>query len=187
MKNYNYSNTIAQGCLIAFLLIVLAQCAFGQKTGFQWNNAKLFQAQPKEKFLNWSSWTETWDGKQISMWAAYAISGIAHGSREAYHAEPTVFESRFGAGQTSFWGSKAWVRNYIDNNPENPHKKELIGNFGRDFWHTANIVDFVPTVTVSVIIGARKIPIKYRVANALAGVAVRTVFSFITYNSLRYN
>lgn len=185
MKNYNYSNTIAQGCFIAFLLIVLAQCAFGQK--LRWNNSNAFENQLKAKFMDWSGWSNTWDGKQITLWAAYAISGIAHGSREAYHAEPTVFESRFGAGQTSFWGSKAWVRNYIDNNPENPHKKELIGNFGRDFWHTANIVDFVPTVTVSVIIGARKIPVKYRVANVIAGVAVRTVFSFITYNSLRYN
>lgn len=183
MKNKNYSNTIAQACLIAAMLIAVMQCAFGQTA---WNSARFFETQPKERFLNWSSLPKAWDGKQITLWAAYAISGIAHGSREAYHAQPTVFETKFGAGQTSFWGSKAWVRNYVGNDPEKPHRSEYLGNFGRCFWHTANVFDFAPAITATMVIGARKTPLKYRVANVLIGVGVRTLFSMVTYEALRY-
>lgn len=206
MKNKSYSEITVQACLVAFMLIVGLQCAFGQVTRYQtrltetppplhdegkfrWNNAGYFKsaaytAKPN-RLLDFSELPETWDGLQITTWVAFALSGIAHGAREAYHAEPTVFENRFGASDRSFWGSEAWVRNYEGNDPANPHKHEFFGNVGRDFWHTANMADFVPAVSCSFVIGARKQPIKYRVINLLIGIGARTLFSTVTYASMR--
>lgn len=215
MRNKSYSEIVAQGCLIMLMVMGLAQCAFGQElnamygvnslylsancdsvilgprnnNALRWNNSGYFKSSEyvmkRKRALDFSDMPETWDGVTVATWVAYAISGIAHGAGEAYHADPTVFEKRFGASDRSFWGSEAWVRNYEGNDPANPHKHEFFGNVGRDFWHTANIADFVPAVSCSFIIGARKQPMKYRVINLLIGVGARTLFSTVTYASLR--
>ena len=160
-----------------------------QSKPFRWNNAGYFKsaeytAKPK-RALDFSDLPETWDGVTVATWVAYAISGISHGAGEAYHAEPYVFEKRFGASYQSFWGSQSWVRNYEGNDPSRPHKHELFGNVGRDVWHTANFVDYAPAVTATFLIGARRQPVKYRIINTLIGMGIRIVFATVTYETLR--
>lgn len=176
-----FANTIAQGCLIAAFVIIALQCAFGQ-----WNNAAFFDGKPKAKALDWSDWCETWDYKQMTVWASFAVSGICAGAREAYHADPYVFERRFGAGETSFWGSDAWKRNYFEHNPEKPHKHQFFGNVGRDVWHTTHFVDTWCLAGGTFVIGGRKHPLKYRIANLALGMGVRWLFQNVTYESLRF-
>lgn len=150
-----------------------------------WNSATYFKDRPKPKALDWSTYANTWDGVQITTWGAFALGGIMRGCREAYHAQPDVFERRFGAGKTSWWGSEQWKRNYRDNDPEQPHKSEILGNFGRDMWHTFGGSDKMILISGSFIIGARKQPVKYRVANAVLAWAVHAAFSSVTYQTLR--
>lgn len=177
--------------LIAFLLICAGQSAFGQNPDKKadkklgWNESAFFKDAPKEKFLNWQSYTKTLDGKQYATWYAFAVSGIATGMREAYHADRYVFQIRWGVGAESFWGADAWKRNYHGNNPSNQHKSQVFGNVGRDIWHTAHFVDTFVLVGGSFTIGARKQPIKYRVANLAAGMALRWLAQNITYETLR--
>ena len=209
MKNKSYSEAITQACLIMLMVMGLAQCAFGQglesichpvncdsvilgprnNNALRWNNAGYFKSSEyvmkRKRALDFSDMPETWDGLQIATWAAFAISGIAHGAREAYHAEPTVFETRFGASDRSFWGSEAWVRNYEGGDPTKPHKHEFFGNVGRDVWHTANIVDFAPAISATFVIGARRQPMKYKILNGIIGAGARMLFSTITYATLR--
>lgn len=56
------------------------------------------------------------DWHQYAAWTAIGASGALHGAREAYHAQPNVFE-RYGASKAGFWGSEAWKRNYYHNDP----------------------------------------------------------------------
>lgn len=156
---------------------------------WRWNNARYFKGtdylSKKNKALDWSGWMETWDGKQITLFCTYALSGVWHGMGEAYHADPFVFEKRWSVGSKSFWGSDAWERNYVGNNPDNAHRSELLGNVGRDIWHTANFSDYTPAFVATFSISIRKHPIKYRVANALFGCAIRSLFANVTYATLR--
>lgn len=151
----------------------------------KWNNAASFKDQPKPKFFNWKTYPKTLDGKQLSTWGVFVASGMMHGAREAYHAQPTVFETRFDVGSESFWGSEAWKRNYVDNDPDKAHKHEYFGNVGRDVWHTFGFASNALLFSGTFIIGARKQPIKYRVANALLGWGARSLAASLTYNALR--
>lgn len=70
------------------------------------------------------------------------IDGVSRGFMEAYHADNYVFEKKWNVEAYSFWGNKAWERNYVNNRYQNldgsinNHKPEYLGNFGRDIWHT---------------------------------------------------
>lgn len=150
-----------------------------------WDNSKAFKNAPKLKPLDWSSYAQTWDGKLYATWFAYAGAGVAHGMREAYHADPYVFENRWGVGSESFFGADAWKRNYYGNNPENAHKSELIGNVGRDVWHTAGATSKVVMFSATFGIAVRKHPIKYKILNALIGYGIQSAFASMTYSSLR--
>jgi hypothetical protein len=157
---------------------------------FAWNNAPYFRSpdylnSPDKRFFDWSNYVTTWDGKQAAVWGLFALSGVAHGIREAYHADPYIFERRNGVAPTSFWGSDAWKRNYIDNDPDKPHKHEMYGNVGRDVWHTFNQVDLIPLGTACITMGARRHPVKYKVANTIVGIGLRVLFANITYATLR--
>ena len=114
-----------------------------------------------------------------------AISGVLHGAREAYHADPYVFERGFGVAPSSFWGSDAWKRNYFQNNPTNGHKTEIFGNVGRDFWHTSNFLEKGLTFSASFWIGCRKKTTTQKIMNMLVAVAVRSVASTATYQIVR--
>lgn len=206
MTNKKYSHYAAQFCLIAFLIIAGLQCAFGQieryplgleemaETGpanhnegkLRWNNNDYFKTHAEKRTaLNWSDYNESWDGKQFTIWGIFAISGIAHGMREAYHSDPYVFETTWNADPDGFWGSDAWKRNYLNNDPSLPHKSELFANFGRDVWHTMDEVDVFGLSLSSLGTGMRKQPWKYRAANFIIGMGIRTLFARVTYETLR--
>lgn len=205
MKKESFSENIAHGCLVLALVICAAQCAFSQITRYpaglsevpetkanydegkwRWNNHQYFKSNPaKRKALNWEDYNETFDGKQCAIWGIFALSGVAHGMREAYHADPYVFETTWNADKDGFWGSDAWKRNYHGNDPTQGHKHEYLANFGRDIWHTADEFDVFGLSLASIGTGFRKQPFKYRAANWLIGMGVRTLFARITYDTLR--
>jgi len=189
-----FSEAVCAACIILFFAVVFAECATAQtvtmhpqKQGriIKWNNASFFKDKPKERFFDWRQYPETWDAKQFSLWGLSALSGAMWGAREAYHANPYIFEEIYGVHSESFWGSDAWKRNYVGNDPEQPHKHEYLGNVGRDVWHTFGFSSNVLLFSGTFAIGARKQPIKYRVFNAGVSLAIRTAASFAFYNSLR--
>lgn len=65
------------------------------------------------------------------------ICGLIWGIREYYHKDPRVFEKALGVDEESFFGSKAWKRQYVNNDPNNKHKPEIFNSF-RDFWHASS-------------------------------------------------
>ena len=194
MKNKVFSYKVVFGCIIAFALVLIGQCAFAQTVTIRrqdrgkimrWNNAAYFKDTPKRGPFNWRDYPETWDGKQFVTWTLFAASGVMWGAREAYHADPYLFERVYGAGNESFWGSDAWKRNYLDNNPDNPHKSEWAGNVGRDMWHTFGFSSNAVLFSGTFAIGVRRQPVKYRALNLLLGIGTRSLFASLTYNSLR--
>lgn len=113
------------------------------------------------------------------------MAGIMQGCREAYHADPAVFERKFGAAPLSWWGSEQWKRNYQDNDPEKPHKTEIFGNVGRDMWHTFNAGRATLAIGATFVIGVQKKPVKQRVIEVLIGAGLQALTGNITYNILR--
>jgi len=76
-----------------------------------------------------------------------AIAGVAKGGLEAQYADLGVFQNKFKSiGPYDFGGTNEWERNYVGNRylredgTINPHKSEILGNFGRDYRHTATDV-----------------------------------------------
>ena len=172
MKKYDISGFGIVALIIVLLAIVVNHCDAQtvehreyKPQKLKWNNHAFFAGRPKAKFLNWQDLPDTWDGEQWATWGAFALSGAMWGMREAYHADPYVFEKRWRVGETSFFGSDAWLRNYKNNDDSQPHKSEMLGNFGRDIHHTFGIGSKVLLVGGTFTIGARAQPIKYRVAN----------------------
>lgn len=159
--------------------------------GSPWNGSAFFNSdeyknRTDRSFWNWKDYHRTWDGKQLVIWSLYALSGVAHGAREAYHADPEVFEKLYGVHQNHFFGSEAWIRNYHDNQVAKGHKSEAFGNIGRDFWHTADEFDIWPMGAATLSIGMRKHPRKFKLVNMVLGMGARTLFAMVTYNTLRH-
>ena len=126
MNNRKLAAIVSQVAMILIVIICALTCAFTQTIGsplgaynvkiadnekqqtppsnepdFAWNNSKYFRSYdyikaPDKRFFDWKSYTVTWDGKQAAIWGLYALSGVAHGIREAYHADPYLFERRDG-------------------------------------------------------------------------------------------
>lgn len=130
----------------------------------------------------------TW-GK-VATWAGFGVSGSVWGAREAYHADLKVFEKKWGVSPYSFFGSKAWERQYKTNRyytPDgqvNPHKPEFFNTI-RDFWHSSGVLSRSGTVCVTFIIGGSKQPLKHRLLDMAIGSAVGVVSASVTYGALR--
>jgi hypothetical protein len=200
MDKHDIYDRVTMVCAIGIILLCFSTCVKCQNVtttpepydNMRWNGAGYFKTKayldaPDSLHLDWSNYIRTWDGKQFVVWGLFAATGVVHGMQQAYHADPYVFERKWGASEYGWWGSESWVRNYHGNDPDKPHKTELFGNFGRDVWHTT---DRVHTVSLSLAISGtatRKHPIKYRIANAIIGMAVRSLFSNITYETLRHS
>lgn len=133
----------------------------------------------------------TW--KKVAVWSISAVGGSLLGGREAFHADPTVFERNFGAKPLSFLGSRQWELNYHGNSYlnssgfRNPHKTEIIGNFGRDYWHTSRYLYTAAYVGGAFIIGNSKVSTKHKLLDLLIQSAVFSVSSTVTYRILRYS
>lgn len=131
----------------------------------------------------------TW--AKFGLWAANAGAGAIMGGREAYHADPTVFERKFGAKPLGFFGSRQWERNYHGNSYlnsggfKNPHKTEIFGNFGRDYWHTSRYVYTATYVGTAFTMGCSKQPLKHKVLDLLIQSCVFSLSASLSYQILR--
>ena len=189
-----YSTQVTAFCIVALFVMGLAHCATAQtvtrKRGtdgdLKWNNHKFFEAQPKLKFTNWKTYPDSWDGKQFVIWSMFALSGTADGMLQAYHANPLCFQQSWrGVKEISFFGKRQDLLGYNNNDPAQGRKTEILGNVGRDFWHTWSWGFQVSLGVGSFAHGARHQPIKYRVANFALGMAVHSLFANFAYHSLR--
>lgn len=188
-------------CIILFLLSCLpinAQACFGvddTPTDKDFQTVKPLTAQekqfirlyPSEHPLRWYDFsTYRFRGhKKQWVWGAYAVAGILHGGREAYHAEPTVFEKRFNAAPLSFFGSEQWKRQYFDRDPENQAHKPEIWNSVRDYWHFSHTASSTLWVSGAFVLGQSKQPLKYRLLDAAIAGIITSAFASTTYQLLR--
>lgn len=125
---------------------------------------------------------QTW--KTGASWTGYAAAGVMWGAREAYHADPQIFEKKWNVRPESFFGSEAWVRNYEGNNPEGKHKTNLFNTF-RDIHHAAGFASRGFTVSATVVLCTSKRPVRHKILDVLIGLGIQSAASFLTYNSLR--
>lgn len=127
---------------------------------------------------------------KVATWVGFGIAGATWGAREAYHADPTVFEEKWGVDEYSFFGSKAWERQYTGNRYYNaagginPHKTEW-GNTFRDFWHFSGASSRVLWLGGTFTIGAGKQPLKHKLLDLGIGLVCSSVSGFATYQYLR--
>lgn len=143
----------------------------------------LYKSETPLKWHDFKTYRFKGQGKR-AVWIGYVAAGILHGGREAYQADRTIFEKRLGVSPRSFFGSEQWVRQYRDNDPEQPHKSNLFNGF-RDYWHFSGATTKYILVAGAFTIGHSKQPIKYRVLDALIGFAAFSLTANLTYNALR--
>lgn len=144
---------------------------------------KALRLYSKLQWYDFSTYRFKGEGKR-AVWISYAIAGILHGGREAYHAEPTVFEKRFNAAPLSFFGSEQWKRQYYNRDPEGIHKPN-IWNPARDYYHFAGAATKGIWIGGAFALGASKQPVKYRVLDVLIGGVITSATASLTYNLLR--
>jgi hypothetical protein len=144
---------------------------------------RLYSSEAPLKWYDFKTYRFKGQGKR-AVWISYAIAGILHGGREAYHAEPTVLEKRFNAGPLSFFGSEQWKRNYFNRDPENGHKPNLF-NPVRDYWHFAGAATKTIWIGGAFTIGMGKQPMKYKLLDLLIGTLITSGSASLTYNLLR--
>lgn len=187
MKSKQFSTVVSASCLIAFMFMCAVVKCTGQNSVIQTSRITELKADPAQsKVQTWKQeYKSSLTRRTYLTWGMFATAGIMWGAREAYHAEPTVFERRFNAGKTSWWGSEQWKRNYWGNNPDNGHKPEYFGNVGRDMWHTFGAGSKLLIMGGTVTIGTGKAPRWTKIVNGLAGVTIQSIAASITYNALR--
>jgi len=194
-------NMKAAICILLFLILCLslnAQACFGiddtpndkdylavQPLTTQEKQAlRLYQSERPLKWYDFSTYQFKGHKKQW-VWGAYAVAGILHGGREAYHAEPTVFERRFNAAPLSFFGSEQWKRQYYKRDPETQaHKQNALNGF-RDYWHFSGASTKYILIGGAFTIGMSKQPTKYKIIDTLIAFAGFSVSASLTYTLLR--
>ncbi|MBJ7435268.1 MAG: hypothetical protein JHC54_05750 [Acinetobacter sp.] len=128
---------------------------------------------------------------KLAVWTMMGAGGVAWGAREAMYADAKVFERHFGAKPYGFWGSEQWQTKYAGgryqaaDGTRNRMKTQVIGNFGRDYWHTSKYVVFAWGVTGTFVIGNSKQPMKHKLLDLLIGSAIFSGTSTFSYQMLR--
>lgn len=145
---------------------------------------RLYPSAPMLAWYDFSTYRLKGEGKR-AVWIGYAVAGILHGGREAYHAENTVFEKRLNAAPLSFWGSEQWKRQYFDRDPENQAHKPEIWNSLRDYWHFSHTASSAIWVSGAFVMGVSKQPLKYRLLDAAIAGIITSTFASTTYELLR--
>lgn len=114
------------------------------------------------------------------------LGGFVHGMREAYHAEPKVFELRFGAKPDGFFGSESWKRKYHDYDGGNAVERSVLFTPVSDFWHVSAWVEkgYYLTGTAVVVLGERRRWTHY-VADVAISFVAASLGSAISYRALR--
>lgn len=110
--------------------------------------------------------------------------------REAYHADPYIFEKKWRVDEYSFWGSKQWERKYVGNRyltdgVPNKMKSQMFGNFGRDFWHSSGYTSGLFVIGGTFTIGNSKQKTGHKLIDMGIGSLMFLGFSKLTYNLLR--
>ena len=188
----NDTNPFAQ--LIAVLLFLLACLSLNaQHAGcFGIDDTPTLTKEDKQalrlysplKWYDFSTYKFKGNGKR-AVWISYAAAGILHGSREAYHAEPTVFERRFNSAPLSFFGSEQWKRQYFNRDPETQaHKPNALNGF-RDYWHFSGASTKYILIGGAFTIGASEQPTKYKIIDTLIAFAGFSATASLTYTLLR--
>ena len=135
------------------------------------------------KWYDFSTYKFKGGGKR-AVWIGYAVAGILHGGREAYHAEPTVLQNVFGGPDDSWIGPMQWKRQYYKRDPELPHKPN-IWNPIRDYYHFSGAATKAIWIGGAFTIGMSKQPMKYRLIDLLIGAVITSGSASLTYNILR--
>ena len=124
------------------------------------------------------------DGKR-AVWISYALAGILHGGREAYHAEPTVLQDIFGGPDDSWIGPMQWKRQYYNRDPETQaHKPNALNGF-RDYWHFSGASTKYILIGGAFTIGMSKQPTKYKIVDTLIAFAGFSATASLAYTLLR--
>jgi len=145
---------------------------------------RLYPSAPILPWYDFSTYRAKGGGKRAA-WIMYAAAGILHGSREAYHAEPAVFERRFNAAPLSFFGSEQWKRQYYNRDPETrAHKPNAFNGF-RDYWHFSGASTKYILIGGAFTIGMSKQPTKYKIIDTLIAFAGFSATASLTYTLLR--
>lgn len=137
----------------------------------------------KLQWYDFSTYRFKGEGKR-AVWISYALAGILHGGREAYHAEPTVLQNVFGGPDDSWIGPMQWVNQYYNKNPELPHKPN-IWNPLRDYYHFSGAATKTVWVGGAFTIGMSKQPTKYKLLDLIIGALITSGTANLTYNLLR--
>lgn len=180
-------------CILSFLLVCLSLNAqtftgcwgINEIPALSDSDRVVLRLYPSEKLKWYDFSTYKFKGnKKQWVWGGYLIAGVLHGGREAYHAEPTVFEKRLNAKPLSFFGSEQWKRNYFDRDPDNGHKPNLF-NPVRDYYHFAGAATKTVWIGGAFTIGMSKQPMKYKLLDLLIGTLITSGSASLTYNILR--
>lgn len=97
-----------QALLLAILIILAtnggAQTVYNTPTGYQPKDREIDLNTPAQKWYDFKTY-KPFATKKIICYSIALVSGVAHGIGEAYHAEPTIFETRWDASPRSGVGS----------------------------------------------------------------------------------
>ena len=138
----------------------------------------------KMKWHDFKTYRFKGQGKR-AVWIGYVAAGILHGGREAYHAQPNVFEKRLNAAPSSFFGSEQWKRQYFNRDPEiQAHKPNAFNGF-RDYWHFSGASTKYILIGGAFTIGASEQPTKYKIIDMLIAFAGFSATASLTYTLLR--
>lgn len=137
----------------------------------------------KQKWYDFSTYKFRGEGKR-AVWIVFAVAGILHGGREAYHAEPTVLQNVFGGPDDSWIGPMQWKRQYYKRDQELPHKPN-IWNSARDYYHFSGFTAKTVWIGGAFTIGVSKQPLKYKLLDLLIGTLITSGTASLTYNILR--
>lgn len=123
---------------------------------------------------------------KVGIWLGYGVAGSMWGAREAFHADPTVFERRWNVGEKSFFGSQSWQRQYEGNTYFDGarHKPEAFNTF-RDYWHFSGTFSRTIWLGGTFTLGASKQRLKHRLIDLGIGLAVSAISGNLTYKYFR--
>lgn len=165
---------------LLFVLILFSVNAFGQ-IDITGQTLNILPEKKKERKTFW---------KDFAGYAILATAGAANGMRDAYVAEPSIFQSRFGASKNGWFGSESWRNKYKNGNPDDGEK--FLGSTSilaptTDFYHFSGAMRTTGLIagTTLITIGEKK-PFWHYVLKVTAGGVVYGLSSHVSYNMLRF-
>jgi len=153
----------------------------GQKYSVEYRKFKESKEYVYTKNFNTWDWLHTLGRKKtVTAIGLAALSGVIWGHREIYHAYPNLLQDYYNQADRSFIGEDAWMRNYVDWNPNKPHKIEMFNSF-RDIHH---LTGFSFNLCVSLehpLVWGQQVPRKYKYLNTVVLSLTRSLFAGLTY------